>query len=71
MGRQLLTLGRVAVKVGVPEHQLRRLCKLGLVPFDLAGRIRLFSESDVPAIRAALIAAGYLRSDAREVARAS
>jgi hypothetical protein len=64
------TLGKLALKLHVQDHQLTRLCDRGKVPFQRAGRIRLFAESDIPAIRAALIAAGYLKPESREVIHA-
>jgi len=59
-----LQLGDVAARLGCREWQLRRLFERGLVPEPArAGRGRVFTEADLPALRSALVNAGYLPSD--------
>jgi hypothetical protein len=57
----LLTTGKLALRLGVQEHHIRRLARAGRIPFRFAGVYRVYAESDIAVIRAALVAAGYLR----------
>jgi DNA-binding transcriptional MerR regulator len=59
-----LTTGKLALRLGVQEHHIRTLARLGRIPFALAGVYRVFTESDLSQIRAACVQAGYLQSDA-------
>ena len=57
-----LTLGVVAARYGVKLWQVRRLYERHLLPQAArCGRYRVVAESDLHSIRAALVAAGYLR----------
>lgn len=62
------TLGKLALLLGVQEHQLRQLANRGKVPHSRAGRFRLFKESDLPKIRQACVDAGFLDLSVLEVA---
>jgi predicted DNA-binding transcriptional regulator AlpA len=57
----LLTLGQLAVRVGIGEGRLRRLFTNGTLPepIRLMGK-RVFTEADVETIRAALLEHGLL-----------
>jgi hypothetical protein len=66
----LLTLGKAALAVPCQEWQLRRLADAKLVPCNLAGSYRVFSRSDLPAIRAAAREKGYLPKSKRVTADA-
>jgi hypothetical protein len=60
----VLTLGDVAHKVGVSVWQVRRLFERGTLPAAArVGQYRVVAEADVPAIKEALEAAGYLKSE--------
>jgi hypothetical protein len=62
--RRLLTLGQVARRCGVDLWQVQRLVDSGRLPEPpRVGKYRVFAESDVPAIRAALSKAGFLPPD--------
>jgi hypothetical protein len=63
---RLLTLGKASIELHCAEHQLRRLCDQQRIPFSRAGKYRLFDAADLPAIREALIHAGYLKPDSGE-----
>ena len=59
---RLLTPGDVADRLGCQAWKVVRLCRRGVLrPSKLAGRVRVFQEEDLPAIRTALIVAGYLK----------
>ena len=64
---QLLTLGKAAIELRCAEHHLRKLCDLDRIPFVRAGRYRVFDVNDLPRIREALVAAGYLAPSTTEV----
>ena len=64
------TLGILAMKLGCQAHHLDRLCRRGKIPFTAAGRLRLLAEKDIPAVRAALVKAGFLKPDRAEVSNA-
>lgn len=56
------TLGDIAIINNVPIWTLRRLCRRGILPEPTrAGGYRVFEDSDLPAIRKALRAAGYVK----------
>lgn len=55
----LLTLGHAALRIGAQYHHLDRLARRGRLAHVTAGRLRLVRESDLPAIRDAVEAAGY------------
>jgi hypothetical protein len=58
---QVLTLPKLAARIGCPSWQIRRLLERGAIPEpSRAGLVRLFGEGDVAAVRAALVDAGYL-----------
>jgi hypothetical protein len=64
------TTGQVAKYFDVPVWQLLQTIKRGFLPEPGRGGIyRVWVEADLPAVRAALIAAGYLRAE-KEVASA-
>lgn len=66
-----VTLGKAAIELRCSEHHLRTLADRERIPVTRAGKYRLFAVADFPAIRAALIEAGYLpRPEAEEVASA-
>jgi hypothetical protein len=55
------TVPEAAAELGVRAWQVRRLFELGKLPAPpRAGLTRLIRRSDLPRIRQALIAAGYL-----------
>jgi hypothetical protein len=66
----LLNVGDLAVRLGALEYHVRQACERGLIPYARAGRNRVFDEADVPTIRAAMVAAGFLPAPAAEPARA-
>lgn len=55
-----MNIGKAAVHSGVSENQLRTLADRKKIPYILVGNCRAFAERDIPAIRRAAIAAGYL-----------
>ncbi|MFO0847207.1 MAG: hypothetical protein U0871_01425 [Gemmataceae bacterium] len=56
-----LSATRVAVSLRLPEHVVRRAIKAGvLVPEQRVGGVMLFVADDLPAIRTALIQAGFI-----------
>jgi hypothetical protein len=57
---RLLGISEVALRVGVPEWRLRQLADAGRVPCGRLGRMRVFDEGALPAIRAAAAAAGFV-----------
>jgi hypothetical protein len=66
---RMLTLGKAAIELRCSEHHLRTLADRERIPVVRAGKYRLFDVADFPAIRAALIEAGYLpKPEAVEVA---
>jgi hypothetical protein len=67
-----LTLGLAAVRIGggVQHHHLRRLARRGAIPHQRAGRLHLVAVADLPRIRAACVAAGYLEPGAAGAAGA-
>ncbi len=60
---RLIMLGKAAIELRCAEHHLRKLCGQNLIPFQRAGKYRVFSADDLPKIRLALIEAGYLRAE--------
>jgi hypothetical protein len=64
------TFGLCATEIGVQAHHIERLAARGKIRFTRAGRIRLVLVSDFPAIRAACVAAGYLKVPTEAVANA-
>ena len=62
----MLTIGDVARMYGLPVWKVRRLFERGLLPpASRIGAYRVFDESEIPVIEAALRQAGYL--DLQEV----
>jgi DNA-binding transcriptional MerR regulator len=56
-----LTLGQVAQKFNCREWQVRRLYERQLLPpARRAGQYRIVTSEELPAIKAALLQAGYL-----------
>jgi len=61
---EFLTLGTVAAHFGVPSWRMLATIKRGfLAEPKRMSTYRVFSPSDLPAIKEALIAAGYLRRE--------
>ena len=60
----LHTVGLLALRLGVQQQHIVRLCSRGRIPFTLAGRIRIIRDEDVEDVRQALIEAGYLKEAA-------
>lgn len=58
------TTGLLALRLGVQAHHLGRLARANLIPYTRAGRLHLFAEDDLPVIRQALIARGWLKPEA-------
>lgn len=59
------TIGSVAERLGVRPWQIRRLFERGdLPPAARVACYRIFNKDDLPAIRRALKAAGYLPAKA-------
>jgi hypothetical protein len=56
----LLTLGQVAQYFGRPTWVLQRLADQKRFPFQRVGRYRVVPTDQLPAVEAALRAAGYL-----------
>ena len=56
-----LTLGILALQLGVQPHQIQRLAAGGKIPYERAGRFRLVKREDVETVRKACIDAGYLK----------
>jgi len=63
-----LLIGAVAAELNIESWRVRRLADRGLCPQPRRlGRYRVFSRSDIPAIREAADRAGYLnRADRPE-----
>lgn len=59
--KDVITIGPLAVRLGLLDAHLRKLCNREKIPFLIFHGMRVFRESDVPAIRAACIEAGYLK----------
>lgn len=58
------TVPEIARLCGVPAWRVRRLYETGRLPEPpRAGGYRLIDTADLPAIREALVAAGYLESE--------
>lgn len=58
----VLTTGQAADRVGVPRWCVQRLMETGRFPVKARfGTYRLVDENDLPALRDALLAAGYLK----------
>jgi hypothetical protein len=60
-----LTFGPAAGRIGngaMPYH-LDKLAKRKLIPFERAGRFRFVRVADLPKIKKALIAAGYIQAE--------
>ena len=56
------TLGEIARETGATPWQVRRLYERGLLPpAERIGLYRVVRAADLPAIRSALIEAGYLK----------
>ena len=58
-----ITIGPLAMKLGVLESKLRRLANRRLIPLRRVGTLRVFAESDIPANPEACIRAGYLKPE--------
>jgi hypothetical protein len=59
-----LTTGQLARRLGCFIWQIHKALERKLIPEPArAGNLRLFAESDLPAIEAALRTAGYLRTE--------
>ena len=55
-------LGKVAAKFGVTQRQVRNLYLRGILPEpERCGAYRVVPVDDLPAVRDALIVAGYLK----------
>ena len=65
-----LTFGPASTRIGggVQPHHLDRLAQRKLIPYSRAGRFRFVAVADLPLIREACVAAGYLRDPEPEVA---
>ena len=58
----LLTIGEVARRLGCDSWHVRRVYERGLMPpAQRVGRHRAVPLGDLPAMKKALLAAGYLR----------
>jgi hypothetical protein len=58
-----LTFGLAAGQIGngaMPYH-ISKLAKKNLIPFERAGRFHIVRVSDLPKIKKALAAAGYIK----------
>jgi hypothetical protein len=56
-----MTVGEAAARLGVAPWRVVRLYLRGLLPEpERVGRVRVVTEAHLPAIRAALVRAGYL-----------
>jgi DNA-binding transcriptional MerR regulator len=63
--KKLLSSGPASLRAGITQNQLNELCRRKLVtPAVVAGRVRLYSEDQIPAIRKAALAAGLVHEDA-------
>jgi len=63
MATAYLTIGQAAVRLSVQEWAVRRLFQRKLLPEPARlGTYRLLLESDLPRIKRALKAAGYLKT---------
>lgn len=48
-----LTIGEIARRIGEPAHRVQYIIRTrGINPTQRAGRLRIFSESDLPYIQA-------------------
>lgn len=56
---RLVGISEAAVRVGAPEWRLRQLADAGRVPCRRLGRVRVFDEGSLPAIREVAAAAGF------------
>jgi hypothetical protein len=57
----IFTIGQVARRFGVKPWQVRRVFERGLLPAAArVGPYRVMTPEELPAVEAALIAAGYL-----------
>lgn len=54
-----LLIGEAAVRLGVPESALRRLCNAGVVTVPRVGRYRVFPVEQLPAIADAIRRTGF------------
>lgn len=57
---ELLAIGAFALRCGVSEHHLRRLCRAGQIRYRVVNRARVFGAGQVEEVRAAAREAGYL-----------
>lgn len=58
----LLTLGDAATRLGCQSWQIRKMYTKGILPEPpRIGGVRVLAEADLPALRAALLKAGYLK----------
>lgn len=65
-----MTTGEAAKKLGWPVWAIRRVYDRGLLPQpERVGQYRVIPESDLPAVKAALERAGYLKVQASKRTR--
>lgn len=58
------SIGAVAKRFGLPTWQVRRIIERGFLPEPArVGPYRVFRVEELPAVRAALIKAGYLAKE--------
>lgn len=57
---EYLTASALSLRVGVPEHVIRRAAARGLLPQARAGRFGLYAVADLPRIAEALKDAGLM-----------
>jgi hypothetical protein len=55
-----LTTGSAALRLRVLPHHVVRILDRGMAPHQRVGRVRLIALGDLPLLREALVAAGYL-----------
>jgi hypothetical protein len=62
--KEVMAVGAAARRLGVPPWKVRRLFERKLLPEPArVGPYRVITEADLPAVRAALLAAGYMRGE--------
>lgn len=60
---KMMSISRMAQKVGVIESQIRQLCVRKEIPFTVFDRKRLLNIDDIDTIRAACVKRGYLAAE--------